>query len=202
MLGHAVYAKIVIDALKKELGIEKPNIAIVAEKAAWAEPAIAYLQEKLSPFGNIVGVWRPSATATDLTAELTAIKAKDAHMIHTFLASPSGITFAKQWGELEIPAATAGITVMAMMKNFWEATGGKANYYATGNVLLRVPYTPNTVPWFDRFVKDHNDFPNYTAASYDTVLLLKEAIERAGTIDTAAVIRGFSAGLCLTKNMT
>lgn len=180
---------VVINALQERLGIEKPNIAIVAEKAAWAEPAIGFLKAKLGPVGNIVGVWRPSARATNLTAELTAIKSKDTQVIVTLLASPSGITFAKQWGELEIPAAVTGVTVMAMMKNFWDATGGKCNYYATGNALMRAPYTPGTVAWFDRFVADHDDFPNYTATTYDIVLLLKEAIERAGTTETGAVIK-------------
>ncbi len=188
-LGLLSYSMLAINAVKKELGIEKPNLAIVAEKAAWAEPAIGFLKAKLAPIGNIVGVWRPSARATDLTAELTAIKSKNTHVIVTLLASPSGITFAKQWGALEIPAAVAGVTVMAMGKNFWKATGGKANYYLTGNALMRSSFTPKTIPWFDRFVADHGDFPNYTATSYDAVLILKEGIERAGTIDTEAVIK-------------
>ncbi|MFC1821754.1 ABC transporter substrate-binding protein [Thermodesulfobacteriota bacterium] len=192
-MGLLAYSMVTINGVKKELGIEKPKVALVAEKAVWAEPAIKFLQAKLSPVAEIVGVWRPSARATDVTAELTAIKAKDTQIIVTLIASPVGITFAKQWGELEIPAAVTGVNVLAMGKDFWKATGGKANYYLTGNALIRAPFTPKTVPWFDRFVKDHKDFPNYTAAAYDTVLILVEGIERAGSTDTNAVIKALES---------
>ena len=55
--------------MEKELGIPKVKVAIVAEKAAWADPMVKVAQAKLPEMCmEVVGVWRPSPTATDTTA--------------------------------------------------------------------------------------------------------------------------------------
>ena len=57
--------------MAKELDIPKIKVAVVAEKAAWADPIVGIAQENLPKMGmEIVGVWRPSPTATDTTSEL------------------------------------------------------------------------------------------------------------------------------------
>ena len=50
--------------MAKEFGVEKPKVAIVAEKAAWADPMVKVAEDTLPKMGmEVVGVWRPSATA-------------------------------------------------------------------------------------------------------------------------------------------
>ena len=119
-------------AMAKELDIPKIKVAIVAEKAAWADPIVGIAQENLPKMGmEIVGVWRPSPTATDTTSELSAIQRAGAHIIFVTFSSSVGIPFAKQAGELKIPAPLVGINVEAQKDGFWEATGGKGNYSVT-----------------------------------------------------------------------
>jgi branched-chain amino acid transport system substrate-binding protein len=102
-------AATVADVVRKELGIKTPKVAILAEKAAWAEPIAKAVREAAPKIGvEIVGEWWPSALATDITAELTAIKASGAQQIFLILAGPVGTTFGKQWYELKIPAAMSG----------------------------------------------------------------------------------------------
>ena len=71
---------------------------------------------------EVVGVWRPSEKATDVTAELSAIQRSEAHMIFTIFSASVGITFASQAGELKIPAVQVGINVEAQKDGFWQAT--------------------------------------------------------------------------------
>ena len=190
-LGRVTFIAVamVADRVREELGIEIPRVALMAEKAAWADPVVAAAKELLPKLGmEVAGVWRPSPVATDVIAELTAIKAAGAHIIMTVLSGPVGVPYATQWGELEIPAASVGINVEAQKLGFWEATGGKGNWETSVNFYAPVEITPKSIPFFNRFVERFGEFPIYTAGTYEAIYILKEAIERAGTLDADAVV--------------
>jgi branched-chain amino acid transport system substrate-binding protein len=179
----------VSSVVRQEFGIEKPKVALMMEKAVVSDVLIKAAHALAPKFGaEIVGDWMPSPTATDVTAELSAIKASGAHIILTYLSGPVGVAYAKQWGELEIPAASVGINVEAQKKGFWDATEGKGNYELTMNMYARVKQTDKSIPFYDRFVKEMGEFPTYNAGTYDAIYILKEAIERAGTLESDAVV--------------
>ena len=176
-------------AMAKELNIPKIKVAIVAEKAAWADPMVAIAEKKLPQMGmETVGVWRPSPTATDSSSELSAIQRAAAHIIFITFSSSVGIPFAKQAGELKIPAPLVGINVEAQKDGFWEATGGMGNYGVTVNTYARVKITDKTIPFYDKYKERFKEAPNYTAGTSDAIFLLKEAIERADTLDPDKVV--------------
>jgi branched-chain amino acid transport system substrate-binding protein len=174
------------------LGIEETlQVAIVAEEATWADAMVAayqaYVPQKLGM--EVIGVWRPSATATDLTAELTAIEDSGAHLILTIISGPLGIPYAKQLGELEIPVASVGINVEAQKDGFWDATEGYGNYETTLNSYAKgVAITEKTISFVDAFIEKAGETPTYNADTYGAIYILKEAIERAGTLDSDAVV--------------
>ena len=178
--------------MQQGLGIAGPmQVAIIAEKATWADAMVAayeaYVPAMLGM--EVVGTWRPSATATDVTAELTAIEDSGAHLILTVLSGPVGIPFARQLGELEIPAASVGINVEAQKDGFWDATDGYGNYETTLNTYAKgVAPTDKTAPFFDAFVERFEQTPTYNAGTYDALYVLKDAIEVAGTLDADAVV--------------
>ena len=181
----------VISVMKDELGIENIKIALLMEKAEVGDLIVAASKHLVPAMGEgieLVGEWRPSPTATDVTAELSAIKDSGAHIILTFFSGPAGIVYAKQWGELEIPATSVGVNAEAQKMGFWDATGGKGNYDTTLNSYARIEYTDKTIPFFDKFVAEMGEFPIYTAGTYDAIYILKDAIERAGTLDSDAVV--------------
>ncbi len=176
--------------MKKALNIEKPKVAIIAEKAAWADP-IVQMAEKMLPekMGmEVVGTWRPSPVAKDCTAELTAIQRAGAHIVFTTFSSSVGLTFAKQWGELKVPAAAVGINVESQKSGFWDATGGKGEYTLTVNTLARIKITDKTIPFYDKYLKLYKEAPNYTAGTYDALYIIKDAVELAGTTDSDKVV--------------
>jgi len=177
--------------LKKELGIEKAKVAIVGEKAVWIDPMIKAIEANVPKMGmELVGVWRPSQTATDVTAELTAIQRADAQIIFTIFSASVGITFARQAGELKVPAAFVGINVEAQKDGFWAAAQGKGNYAVSLSTFIRdVAYNELTLPFIEKYISRFGELPTYTAVTYDAIkYTLGEAIEEAGTMDAEKLI--------------
>jgi branched-chain amino acid transport system substrate-binding protein len=177
--------------LKKELGIEKPKVAIVAEKAMWIDPMIEAIKANLPKMGmELVGIWRPSDKATSVTAELTALQRKDAQIIFTIFSASIGITFSRQAGELKIPAAFVGINVEAQKDGFWAATEGKGNYAVSITTFVRgVSYNELTQPFIEKYIKRFGELPTYTAVTHDAIKdVLVKAIEEAGAIDAEKLI--------------
>jgi len=178
---------------------EAPKIAILAENMMWADPLVAYAQMYFAappPDGmglNLVGTWRPSQTATDVTAELTAIELAGANMIYTAVSGPLGVAYTSQWGEMEIPAASVGINVEAQKGDFLDVTGGYGAYEMTLNTYGRVETTDKTIPFYDTFVDRFGEIPIYTAGTYEALNILTAAIESADTLDADAVVTALEA---------
>ena len=177
--------------LRKALGIQKIKVAFVGEKAMWVEPMIGAAKKVLPKFGmELVGVWRPSPVATDVTAELSAIQRSGAQLIFTTFSSSVGVTFARQAGELKIPAVQVGINVEAQKDGFWDATQGKGDYVTTLNTYCRgVEYNDLTKPFVEGYVKRFGTTPTYTADTYTAIVYsLAPTIEMAGTLDADKLV--------------
>jgi branched-chain amino acid transport system substrate-binding protein len=139
---------------------------------------------------EVAGVWRPSAVATDVSAELSAIQRSEAHLIFTIFSSSVGIPFAKQAGELKVPAVQVGINVEAQKDGFWKATQGLGNYVMTMNTYCRgVESSMLTKDFVEGYVKRFGETPTYTADTYTAIVhSLAPAIEQAGTLDADKLI--------------
>ncbi|MBW6484651.1 MAG: ABC transporter substrate-binding protein [Syntrophobacterales bacterium] len=177
--------------LKKELQLPKVKVAIVAEKAVWVDPMIAAAQSVIPKMGmDVVGIWRPSAVATDVTAELAAIQKSGANLIFTIFSSSVGIPFARQAGELKIPAVQVGINVEAQKDGFWEATKGMGNYVFTTNTYVRgVEYNNLTAPFVEAYYKRFGEVPTYTADTHTAIVQgLVPSIEAVGSLDADKIV--------------
>ncbi len=175
--------------IKKELGVPVVKVALVAEKAAWTEGFVKAASGAIPKMGmELAGVWQPSATASDVSADLTAIKGSGAHIVFTAISGPMGVALGRQMGEMRIPAIPFGINVEAQKEGFWKATDGKGNYVSTLNFYADVEITPKTLPFVQAFRKKHNRLPTYTATTYDAVHVLKMAVETAGSLDADKVV--------------
>lgn len=186
----------VVSAIRSELGIEKPRVAILADRAQWADPIVETARRVFTDMGcEVVGEWRPSFTANSVISELSAIESAGAHMIFQLFAGPAGAPVGRQWGELKVPAAIAGVNIEGVKGSFWDDTGGMCNYMATADALVPgVAMTDRTLPFLEQFKNRFNEHPAYTGVyTYDAIGVLKEAIERAGTLETDAVIKALEA---------
>jgi branched-chain amino acid transport system substrate-binding protein len=177
--------------LKKSLNLPQVKIAVVGEKAVWTEPMIKAAEGTIPKMGmEVAGIWQPSDKATDVTAELSAIQRSGAHIIFTMFSASVGITFARQAGELKVPAVQVGINVEAQKDGFWQATQGMGNYVMTLNTYARgVEYNELTSPFVDTYVKRFNETPTYNADTYSAIKhSLVPAIEKTATLDADKLV--------------
>jgi branched-chain amino acid transport system substrate-binding protein len=190
-LARTVFAVLgsVAAQIRTDLKKEMPRVAIVAEKAVWTEALVAAAQKNLPAMKmEVAGLWQPSAVATDVTAELSAIKRANADIVFTILSGPVGIVLGRQMGELQLPAVAFGINVEGQKDEFWQATAGKGNYVATLDTLAEVEMTPKTIPFVKAFKARYKKSPTYNAGTYDALMILKAAIEQAGTLDADKLV--------------
>ena len=158
---------------------DKLRVAIIAEDAAWCGGLVALLQGQVTLRGyDLVGTWKVSPTATDINTELTAIAGEYPHVIMPVFSGPVGIVYSVQTDGLGIPAMSIGINVPVQVKDAWDNTGGACN----NEMMLDtwgdgMESTTKTKAFFDAFVAKTDDYPGYTAATYDEMLNLKIAIE-------------------------
>jgi branched-chain amino acid transport system substrate-binding protein len=177
--------------LKKTLNLPVIKTAVVAEKVQWVEPVIEAAKGAIPAMGmELAGIWQPSQTASDVTAELSAIQRSGAHIIFTIFSTSVGVTFVRQAGELKIPAIMIGINVEAAVFDFWEKTEGKCAYViATANYLENITINETSKKFIEAYKKKYGEMPPYTAFTHSAISnLLRPAIEEAGTLDADALI--------------
>jgi branched-chain amino acid transport system substrate-binding protein len=175
--------------IRTELKKPNPKIAVIAEKAIWVEPIVKVLPPLFQKMQmELVGTWQPSATATDVTAELAAIDRAGADIVFTLLSGPVGITVGRQMGERNLKAVAFGINVEAQKEEFWQAAAGKAEFVSTIDTLAEVEITPKTVPFVRAFRERYKKAPTYNAGTYDAIMLLRSAIEQAGSTDADKLV--------------
>jgi branched-chain amino acid transport system substrate-binding protein len=175
--------------IRTELKTDSPKVAILAEKAVWTEALVAAAQKNLPAMKmEVVGTWQPSATATDVTAELSAIDRAGAHIVFTMLSGPVGISVGRQMGERNMKAVAWGINVEGQKEEFWQAAAGKAQFVSTLDTYSEVEMTPKTIPFVRAFKERFKKSPTYTAATYDAIMLLKAVIEQEGTTNADKLV--------------
>lgn len=176
--------------IKQELGIDKPKVAIIIDKAKYADHAIGPIQEYLPKMGyEVVGTWRPNYMATDLFAELNAINATGAHLIFAVLVGPGGPAFTSAWGKLKIPAAIAGTITSSQRLSFWQDSAGACNYIAGYNCLGPIKMSAGTIPFYNKYEKKFGEAPGWNSPFMESAMkALITAIESAGTLDKDALV--------------
>lgn len=186
-LAHLAFCAATI---KKELNVPI-KVALVAEKLSWTEGMVKLIQAMVPKMGyELVGTWQPSALATDVTAELSAIQKSGANVIFTVFSGAVGITFARQAGELKIPALQVGINVESQKEGFWEATKGMGNYVFTMNTYVRgIEQNELTKPFMDDYIRRYNQPPTYCADTFVAIVYgLVPSIEAVGSLDADKIV--------------
>jgi len=170
--------------VRTELKTETPKVAILAEKAVWTEGLIAAAQKNLPAMKmEVAGLWQPSATATDVTAELSAIDRAGAHIVFTMLSGPVGISVGRQMGERNMKAVAWGINVEGQKDEFWQAAAGKAQFVSTLDTYAEVEMTPKTIAFVRAFKERFRKAP-----TYDAIMFLKANIEQVGSLDADKLV--------------
>jgi branched-chain amino acid transport system substrate-binding protein len=135
----------------------------------------------------------PTGT-TDYSVGLIKAKQEKAQVILIWMDMPESSILLKQWYDMKVPALVFGqIIAAAEQPGFWKATEGKGEYCLAsvvnaGNAPSKA--TDWTMKFVDAYRKKYGLEPEGygTSSSYMAVYTLKDAIERAGSVDSDAVV--------------
>ena len=135
----------------------------------------------------------PTGT-TDYSVGLLKVKKDNAQVILIVMDMPESSILLKQWFDMKIPALPFGTIISAAEQpGFYKATEGKGEY-CLASVVNAGNAPSKATPWTMKFVEAYQkkyglEPEGYgTSSSYMAVYVLKDAIERAGSLDSDAVI--------------
>ncbi len=179
--------------LKEKYGFN--NLFIIAQDVSHARGAANIIKDIAEKKGwNVTGLEIYPTGATDFSMGLLKAKESKTEIINIWMDMPESAILLKQWYDMKIPALPFGSTLAAAEQpGFWKATDGKGEYTLC-NVVNAGNAPSNATPWtmkfYDAYTKRWGIEPEGlgTSSSYMAVYVLKDAIERAGSLDSDKVV--------------
>jgi branched-chain amino acid transport system substrate-binding protein len=180
--------------LEKKFGLNRMFIMI--QDVAHARAGGGIIAKIMRKKGwNVIGQPEVYPTgAGDFSMGLLQAMKKKAQVILIWMDMPETSILLRQWYAMKVPALPFGsIIAAAEQPGFWEATEGKGEY-CLANVVNAGNAPSNASPWTMKFYRAYTkkwgiEPEGYgTSTSYMGPYILKDAIERAGTLDSDAVI--------------
>ena len=181
------------NALKAKHGFN--NLFIIAQDVSHARGAAEVMKKVAEKQGwNVTGVEIYPTGATDFSIGLLKAKRTNSQIINIWMDMPESAILLKQWYEMKIPALPFGSTLAAAEQpGFWDATDGKGEYTLcnvvnAGNAPSDA--TPWTMKFYNAYQKKWGVEPEGlgSSSSYMAVYVLRDAIERAGSLDSDKVV--------------
>ena len=194
------YVKEAVDLLhkiKEQFGFNKMFISI--DDSAMCRAAAKIVEDIAVKDGwQIVGQDKHPIGATDYSAALNDCKKSGAQVLFMWAYSPETSILLKQWADMEVPALPLGFIGAAEDPGFWQATNGKGAYtIVTLSDAGTVPgnVTPLHMKFYDSFKKKWGVPPRSAGcvSAYEALYVLKDAIERAGSLDKEKLIKALES---------
>ena len=184
------FVKSLLDVLKKINADFQFNKAFIfTEEALWAKAIGGMTAEWFKKQGwEVKGSQTFPKGTTDFSSTLLKIKNTKAQVIVFICSRPETIIFADQWRTMKVPAVLMGMLPPLCGEDVWEVHKGKIDgvIALAESGILPTESIPKSVIFHEAYKKRFGKPPGSshgTGAAYDAVYVLKEAIERAGTLD-------------------
>lgn len=187
--GYALSERAFIMYLVQE-GLFKPKsktIAMISEDSDYGRGASAAFKEYMEEIGwIIISEDYYSYSVTDFMSILTKIKAANPDIVYSAGGGTPSIILTKQLKEVGIKALVIGESY-TIFPEYFEAVGE----YGIGLIdFIQTSEATSVGKQFTQaYIQEYNAYPTYTAGlQYDAVMILIDAIKRAGTTDPDAVV--------------
>ena len=181
-------------SLKNQFGFDK--VYVMNQDVDWARGTAGAMAEKVYPsLGyEVLGHDQYPTGFSDFSSALMKAKTKGAGVLFTCFDMPESGVLVKQWKSIKVPAMIAGfISPMAgevAWKTFDGKIGGMMNaIFELGNMPSE-KYAP-AKQFYEKYKKAYGkgiQAGHGPAPSYESVYILKEAIERAGSLDPDSIV--------------
>jgi len=178
--------------LKAEFGYNKMFISI--DDSLMCRKAAEIVEKLAQKEGwQIVGRDKHPIGATDYSAAMSDCKKSGAQVLFLWAYAPETSILLKQWADMEVPALPVGFIGAAEDPGFWDATKGKGAYTIvclTELGLLPTNVTPMAMQFYNAFKKRWGVEPRShgNVSAYEALYVLKDAIERARTLDKDSLV--------------
>ena len=147
------------------------------------ENGFELVYKSMIPYGTI-----------DFSSYFAQAEAAGVEVLIPMISTEAGLPFAKEYYDRQSPMLVfGGICTLASDPHGWEWTDGKCDHmdFAQFPITTGYPFTSKTLQTRDAYMNRWGEAITISAANaYDGIkFILKDAIERAGTIETEAVIK-------------
>jgi branched-chain amino acid transport system substrate-binding protein len=180
--------------LKNEFGFDK--VYIMNQDVAWARGTAGGMAKKVYPkLGmEVIGHDQFPTGFSDFSSALMKARGKGAGVLFTCFDMPESGVLVKQWKSLKVPALIAGFISPMAGEAAWDTFDGKIGglmnaIFELGNIPSQ-KYAPARI-FYNKYKKTYGkgiQSGHGPAPSYESVYILKEAIERANSLDPDAIV--------------
>jgi len=181
--------------INKEFGFNK--VYVMHQDVAWAR-ATAELVKKLyfdKTGWTVVGMESYPTGTSDFSSGLMKVRAQGAQVIMPVFDMPQSGTLVKQWNAMKVPATLSGFISPLAGSGAWNTFDGKIGgaintIFELGSGIGTDKYPPSKA-FYDNYRKKYGkeiQAGHGPAPSYESVYILKEAIERAAGLDPDKIV--------------
>ncbi len=132
-------------------------------------------------------------STTDFTSYLAAVEKTGAEILFPVIGNQAVDSFVKEWANRQSPFILWGAMFPAARSEFWNLTEGKCDTISSAGqpAVAGYPLTNKTIPSRNAYIERWGEVPTDAAVgAYDALrFILSDAIRRAGTTETEAVIK-------------
>jgi branched-chain amino acid transport system substrate-binding protein len=183
-----------MEAINKEFGFTK--VYIMHQDVAWARATADGVKKSyFDKAGWEVLEQEAYPTGTsDFSSALMKARSKGAQVIMPIFDMPQSGTLVKQWKSMNVPALMAGFISPLAGTDAWKSfdgkIGGAINCIFEMGSAIASEKLPKSVDFYNKFKKVYGkelQAGHGPAPAYESVYILAEAIERAGSLDPDAI---------------
>ena len=191
-VGLAKYMQGVMTEIGKEFKYNKAFI--ITQDVLWATATGSLMEKWFKENGwEVLGFEKFPTGATDFSTALMKVNSTGAQTLFPIFDMQTSGILVKQWRAMKVPAIFVGILPFTGAKT-WKALEGEIEgainfIYEIGQIPVKAH--PKSVQFYDAYQKRWNEevqASHGASSGYDSVYMLKEAIEKAGTLDKDKVV--------------
>jgi branched-chain amino acid transport system substrate-binding protein len=181
--------------INKQFGFNK--VYVMHQDVAWARATADFVKKMyfVKAGWEVLGMEAYPTGTSDFSSALMKARAQGAQVIMPVFDMPQSGILVKQWKAMKVPALMAGFISPLAGSEAWNTfdgkIGGALNSIFELGSAIDSPKVPRSVEFFNKYIKTFGkplQAGHGPAPAYESVYILAEAIERAGSLDPDAIV--------------
>jgi branched-chain amino acid transport system substrate-binding protein len=181
--------------INKQFGFNK--VYVMHQDVAWARATADFVKKMYFDKAGweVLGMEAYPTGTSDFSSALMKARAQGAQVIMPVFDMPQSGILVKQWKAMKVPALMAGFISPLAGSEAWNTfdgkIGGALNSIFELGSAIDSPKVPRSVEFFNKYIKTFGkplQAGHGPAPAYESVYILAEAIERAGSLDPDAIV--------------